>query len=139
MKLNRTRQASAVIRLVPMIDVLMILLVFFMVTSTWLNLRMIPLAAQADAPAPARAGPAPSASTLLIRLDAAGQALLRGQPIAANALAELLRSRREADPALSVVLLPSGQASNQDLVSLLEITTEAGIERLRIVRMGEAQ
>ena len=138
MKLTRTRQAGAVIRLVPMIDVLMILLVFFMVTSTWLNLRMIPLAAPANAPSAASAGSAANASTLLIRLDPSGQALLRGQPIGPAALAELLISRRDADPALSVVLLPSGEASNQDLVSLLEITTQAGIERLRIVRMGEA-
>ena len=42
LSLTRPSRPRALISLVPMIDVMLILLVFFMVTSTYLNLDMIP-------------------------------------------------------------------------------------------------
>jgi biopolymer transport protein ExbD len=44
--LKRPRPPRALISLVAMIDVLLILLVFFMVTSTYLDLDMIPAVSQ---------------------------------------------------------------------------------------------
>ncbi|WP_172961064.1 ExbD/TolR family protein, partial [Oceaniglobus roseus] len=68
MRLQRSPRQAAAISLVAMIDVLMILLVFFMVTSTYLDLDMVPLAGTeapaASAPAAARGAPA----RLLVRL-----------------------------------------------------------------------
>ena len=43
MQLSRPRPAKTLISLVPMIDVMLILLVFFMVTSTYLNLDILSL------------------------------------------------------------------------------------------------
>ena len=148
MRLKQPGQARAAIPLVPMIDVLMIMLIFFLVTSTYLNLRMIPMAASTDAPETESpisgavsngSGAAAPSGTLLIRLDADGRALLRGQPVDHAALARLLTDRLAANPALNVVLLPSGRASTQNLVTLLDTTTSAGVRRLRVVRLGEGQ
>ncbi|RYH09340.1 biopolymer transporter ExbD [Tropicimonas sp. IMCC6043] len=138
MRLKQAVPASATIQLVPMIDVLMIMLVFFMVTSTYLNLRMIPMAEGTDAPATDAAPATGTASALLIRLDADGIPRLRGTPVRAPELKQVLEARLAETPALSVVLLPSGQASTQDLVSLLDVTTAAGVRQIRLVRLGEA-
>lgn len=123
-----------------MIDVLMIMLIFFMVTSTFLDLDMIPLVDGGEAPAeaPAAAGPAPAAASALIRLGADGRARLRGAVLDPAALRMELAARRAADPALSVVILPSGQASTQALVSVMEAVTGAGVSELRILRLEAA-
>ena len=82
MQIKRPTRPGPLISLVPMIDVMLILLVFFMVTSTYLNLDMIPAAkrgeAQTDAPT-ATEGSGAGAGTLLIRIGADGVPVLRGQ------------------------------------------------------------
>ncbi len=134
MKLKRRDLPPAAISLVSMIDVLMIMLIFFMVTSTFLDLDMIPLvdggAAQATT-----APPPPDAGTALIRLGPDGLARFQGAVQDGPALGAALAARLAADPGLSVVILPSGGASTQALVTLMEQVTGAGITRLRILRL----
>ncbi len=140
MKLKRASSGIAPIPLVPMIDVLMIMLVFFMVTSTYLNLRMIPIAQSQDAPPEAPTTATGSVSeTVLLRLDSDGTLRVRGAPLATEQLVGMLQQRLEQTPGLNVVLLPSGRASTQALVSLLDATTTAGVTRLRLVRLEAAQ
>lgn len=132
MTLTRPERARALISLVPMIDVLLILLVFFMVTSTYLNLDMIPATRQQDAPGTAQAG---VAAPLMIRLGADGQPVLRGKTLAADALNTLLRNRVAQDPGLQLVILPSGGAQTQALISLMDRATQAGVQRVRVIRL----
>lgn len=122
-----------------MIDVLMIMLVFFMVTSTYMNLRMIPVARSTEdalaGPDTAGGSPGAGSNTLLVRLGADGRVSLRGQSLSradlGGALAETLARR----PEVQIVVLPSARARTQDLVSLLDSATAAGATRLRIVRL----
>ncbi|NCO20421.1 MAG: biopolymer transporter ExbD, partial [Rhodobacterales bacterium] len=80
MHLSRPTGPRAAISLVAMIDVLMILLVFFMVTSTYLDLDMVPLAG-ADDSAAAPVVPQTPPMRLLVRLGAEGAAHVRGQVV----------------------------------------------------------
>ncbi len=137
--LKRPGHPRALISLVPMIDVMLIMLVFFMVTSTYLNLDMIPAAARsnstpAPAPTPAVGTGAPRA-TLLIRLGADGIPVVGGRALSGDALRALLRSRLTEAPLMQVLVLPSGAARMQALVSVMDIATQAGARRLRVVRL----
>lgn len=139
MKLRQRDTPPAAISVVSMIDVLMIMLIFFMVTSTFLDLDMIPLVDGGEtAAAPTTAAPAGPGAALLVRLGADDQPRLRGAPLAGPALTAEVQARRRADPGLSVVLLPSGQASTQALVSTMEAVTAAGVTELRILRLEAA-
>ena len=131
MRLKRTHARRSLISLVSMIDVLMILLIFFMVTSTYLNLDMVPMAESADQPA----GAAPGGTAVLIRLAADGVAHVQGQPLDAAALTVLLKARLAVDPATPVIVLPSGAASTQALVAVMDVATQAGAAGLRILRL----
>lgn len=133
LSLRRPRPARAPISLVPMIDVLLILLVFFMVTSTYLDLDMIPAMAQSEAPATA-AAPQPGTS-LLLRLGADGQPTMQGRGLDPASLNALLHDRLADDPGLQVILLPTGGATMQALVSVMDQVTIAGVTRLRVVRL----
>jgi biopolymer transport protein ExbD len=132
--LNRPHQARALISLVPMIDVMLILLVFFMVTSTYLNLDMIPAVRQQDqAPNPVESEQA--AGTVMIRLGANGDVAIQSRVISDQTLEKILRQKLIDEPLTQVVVLPSGSAKTQSLISVMDIATRAGVVRLRVIRL----
>lgn len=133
MRIRRSNTRTAQISLVSMIDVLMILLIFFMVTSTYLELGMIPMAEQRDDPA--RQPVAASGGTLLIRLGPDGVPRVQGQPQTPQALTALFAAHMATAPAAPVMVLPSGNASAQSLVTVLDLATLSGVQNLRILRL----
>ncbi|MFK7837116.1 MAG: ExbD/TolR family protein [Sulfitobacter sp.] len=137
--LRRPRPARALISLVAMIDVLLILLVFFMVTSTYLDLDMIPAVAPEQTASQPSTTSADPAVPLLIRIGAEGQPVVRGQVLSLIALDELLRTRLEAAPASPVMILPTGVAKTQSLVSVMDVATRAGVRNLRVIRLEARQ
>ena len=134
MQLARANPPKTLISLVPMIDVMLILLVFFMVTSTYLNLDMIAMVETSDE-APATTA-APSETTpLIIRLSSDGVPVIRGQRHTPATLTQAIKTKLADDPLASVVLLPSGAANTQALVSVMDTATIAGATRLRLIRL----
>ncbi|MEX0339956.1 MAG: ExbD/TolR family protein [Arenibacterium sp.] len=132
--LRRPARSGPLISLVPMIDVMLILLVFFMVTSTYLNLDMIPTVRQQDNNTATRAG-AGEGNTVMIRLAADGIPVVRGQALTPEALSQLLRSEMDQSALTRVLVLPSGAATTQALISVMDIATRAGVQRLRVIRL----
>lgn len=135
MQLKRSNTRTTQISLVSMIDVLMIMLIYFMVTSTYLQLGMIPMADQRDDPAPAALPSAATGGTLLIRIAADGVIRVQGQPQTDAGLTALFTTHLVTSPTAAVMVLPSGNASTQALVSLLDLATRAGVQNLRILRL----
>ena len=131
--LKRPARSGPLISLVPMIDVMLILLVFFMVTSTYLNLDMIPAVRQQEAGAPA--APSGIGETVMIRLGSDGIPAIRGQGMTPEGLGAYLRDTLARDPLSQVVVLPSGVASTQALITVMDTATRAGAVRLRVIRL----
>jgi biopolymer transport protein ExbD len=123
-----------------MIDVLLILLVFFMVTSTYLNLDMIPAVQRADDPAIADPQLTETAGApMMIRIGSDGIPTVRGEGLAVPELETLFLSRLQDTPALRVLILPSGAADMQSLVSVMDAATRSGVTNLRVVRLEVAE
>jgi biopolymer transport protein ExbD len=140
-QLSRPRTPPRLISLVSMNDVLLIMLVFFMVTSTYLNLDMIPVAQSSDEPRPLTQS-TPSESTdikvpLMIRLGPDGAPYLRGQRASFAVLRDRVLDHVSVDPKGAVLILPSPRADTQSLVALMDVLTRAGVERLRILQLAE--
>jgi len=138
MQITRPKGPRATISLVAMIDVLMILLVFFMVTSTYLDLDMVPLAGADGAAAeanPPETGPDPLPARLLVRLGSDGAGYVRGRALEATALSAMVAGRLAETPALEVLVLPSGQADVQALATLMDALVAGGATRLRLIRL----
>lgn len=132
--LRKTRRAGPLISLVPMIDVMLILLVFFMVTSTYLNLDMIPAVQQqssaSETPAlPGRAG------TVLVRLAADGVPVAQGQRHSQSSLGAMFEALISDAPLTQVLILPTGATRTQALISVMDTATSAGVTRLRVIRL----
>lgn len=132
MMINRPSRPRALISLVPMIDVMLILLVFFMVTSTYLNLDMIPAVKPSEGTA---ASPQSPAGTLMIRLGADGVPVLRGTGLDQDTLRATLASSVAEEPLTQVVILPSGAAQTQALITVMDSAALAGVTRLRVLRL----
>ena len=92
--LVRRAQPRRLISLTPLVDVFLILLVFFMVTSTYLDLNMIPAITPDDETATSSgSGSSGDESSVLIRIGADGQAVLRGRTMSPDDLIEASRAR----------------------------------------------
>ncbi|KIC32416.1 ExbD/TolR family protein [Leisingera sp. ANG-S5] len=137
MMINRPARPRALISLVPMIDVMLILLVFFMVTSTYLNLDMIPAVKPSEATA--AGSPQTPVGTLMIRLGADGVPVLRGSALDSETLQATLTSAVANEPLTQVVILPSGAAQTQALITVMDAAALAGVTRLRVLRLEAAQ
>lgn len=137
MNLKRSAPAGALISLVPMVDVMLILLVFFMVTSTYLNLDMIPALRPSEDGA-AQASVAPEGS-VMIRIGADGAMVLQGTALDATALGQRLRQELAEEPLMQVLILPSGAAPTQALITVMDAAAMAGVQRLRVLRLEPRQ
>lgn len=126
---------SRAISIVSMIDVLMILLVFFMVTSTYMDLRMMPMAERSDASAPATGGAGQEGGMLLLVLGRDGSVRQGGRVLSPADLADLVKDRLATNPAGGISVLPSGQADTQALVALLDTLTQAGAAKVQVLRL----
>lgn len=142
MRLNRKKRVGMIISVTPLVDVMMILLIFFMVTSTYLDLDMIPLVG-GDRPAGGQSAPPPvtvaqvaESTSLLVRLSADGAVYVSGQPVSLSALSSVIQVRVSTRPSTPVLVLPSGAATTQSLVSLMDAIANAGARNVRVVRLS---
>ena len=139
MDLRRRPRGGRLISLVPMIDVMLILLVFFMVTSSYLDLDMVPMLERQDDSATApRVANAEANGPLFVRIGPDGALRVGPRSLDLAGFAGLLGDRLTADAGLQVLILPSGHAPTQALVSVMDAATRAGVQRLRIVRLSGA-
>jgi biopolymer transport protein ExbD len=136
-RIRRAPPTRSGISIVSMIDVMIILLFFFMVTSTYLDLDMVPAVEHSNEPAPAEANAAagPGGTTVLVRITADGSAAIGGQVLTPDALASMIRDRLARDPLTPVIILPSGGADMQALITVMDTLTTAGAVRLRVIRL----
>ncbi len=140
MRLNRKKRVGMIISVTPLVDVMMILLIFFMVTSTYLDLDMVPLvggdrAAGEQSTAPTVTGNQTDSTSLLVRLAADGSVHVSGQSVSLAGLSSVIKVRVTTRPSTPVLVLPSGAATTQSLVSLIDAIAEAGARNVRVVRL----
>ena len=116
------------ISLTPLIDVVFILLVFFMLASSFLDWRSIDL----NAPAQTAAGPALEGALLVeIRPD---RLLLSGEAVSLDLLTSRVAERVEAKPDQRVVVKSTAGVPLQNAVNVLDRLTEAGVAQLSLTR-----
>ncbi len=135
--LARPNRRIRAISLVPLVDVLLIMLVFFMVTSTYLDLDMLPVSEASDPAAASDPGPQTrgEAGTLFVRISADGGLVAAGQRLDLDGFGALVGERLAAGEDLRLLVLPSARAGVQALISVMDRATLAGVTQLRIVRL----
>ena len=128
MKLERPARRRARIEIIPMIDVVFFLLIFFMMASLSMTVYRglpvnLPRASTGDA------APAESASVTVTR---DGQTYLDRRAVSREALGARLRDLVGANPRLAVVITADEAVSHGRVVDVLDEIRIAGVSRMAI-------
>ncbi len=124
---DRRARRRTPISLTPLIDIIFILLVFFMLASSFHDWRRIRL----DPPAPAATSPSGAGETMLVAIRPDGLRLA-GRPIGRAALLDRVAVRLARHPAQAVVIRPARGVVVQDVVGLLDALAARGVRRLSL-------
>ncbi len=120
----------AVIGLTPLIDVVFILLVFFMLASSFLDWRAIDLKAPAAAVAAAGTG---MEGALLVEVRQDG-VRLSGERLSTGALEARVAERLAESPERRIVVRPAAGLELQRVVTVLDALEAAGARELSLSR-----
>ncbi len=124
------RRSSARIEIIPMIDVMMFLLVFFVLIST----NVLPaLGLHVALPKSGNPDHVPATKRVTLTISAPGQLYLDGDPVTEPALPARLRSLQTPTTRLAVVIAGDKAANMQALVSVLDALKAADIQAASIV------
>lgn len=128
MQLNDWQPRRSGIGLTPLIDVVFLLLIFFMLASTFLKFSAVPLSG-------ARGGG--SAGTIkelaLVQVRAADDLSVNGTPVTLAGFAAHI-DRLLASGVTRAVIQPANEATVQDLVRVLEIAKTTRLQSVVVVR-----
>lgn len=124
------RERHARIEIIPMIDVMMFLLVFFVLIS----INVLPaLGLKVTPPSSAQPDKIVERTRVTIGIDRDGNTFLDGQPVSLPELPERLRGRASENKPLAVVISGDEAAGLQKLVSVLDALKAAKIANASIV------
>ena len=124
----RSRRQRTLIGLTPLIDVVFILLVFFMLASSFQDWRRIEL----DTPARPVAGVAAMEGALLVEIRPNG-VRLSAEPVSLGALVSRVGRRVAAQPGLRVLVKPAPGVVLQEMIRVLDALAAAGATGMSLV------
>jgi len=120
---RRDLVADAAIDIAPLIDVVFILLIFFLVTATFTR------DAGVDIERPrAAVTRAVESDVVRVHLAASGDLYVEGQRVSADQMRERLKARTAGSRAKAVVIVPDRSASAGRLIEVMDAARLAGVE-----------
>lgn len=131
MQIQRSLPRKRLVSLTPLIDVVFILLLFFMLASSFVDWRVIGL----NLPAGEIADSAEQ-ETLVIGVSRAGKLYLNGAAVTLEGLGDRLRPALARDPAQPVVVQPEADVLLQRIVAVLDQLAAVGVRNLALQRDG---
>ena len=118
---------SHVLNLTPLIDVLLLLLIFFMVTSTFVETPAI----EFKLPRVSEAGTARMSPTVIV-VDADGGIYVEGRQVDVEALRDYLERARVTDePESSLVVKVHRDARYERVVQVMSLASASGFDRIQ--------
>ena len=129
MNFRQLRRPEVSINLTPLIDVVFLLLIFFMVSTSFSELTQLVV----DLPE-AEGIPASADNTLLLVVDVQGNMTLDGEPVPndANSLSAALRQRLGGNTDIPVTLSADAMTPHQYVVTAIDVAAQLHITRLTI-------
>ncbi len=128
---SNDEEMISAINITPLVDIFLVLLIIFMITSSVIDQREIAL----NAPKAANAGTqAPKAAGLIIDKD--GNTYLDGEALDTAAIAAILRAKSASDPEFQVLIGADRDLKYQSVVDVIDLVRGAGISKyaLKVVR-----
>ena len=126
------------INLIPMIDVLLVILIFLMVTTTFSQFAEL----QINLPTAQAEKPEDKPAVINVAVDASGHYVVNGKAFVGQnvvSLSELLRNAASTagkDP--SVIISADANATHQSVINVMEASRQAGLSRITFATQSQA-
>ena len=127
MKRKFRMEDEAEINITPMLDIVFIMLIFFIVTTSFVKETGLEVARPTSAPPPALQqdkGP------IVVRIDSSGMISVKGRPLEQLALPANLQREKAEKPTSPLIAHP--QADTEALVAVLDAARSVGIESVNV-------
>lgn len=125
MELRAKRKRSLILNVTSLIDVMFILLLFFMVSTTFLDVPAIKLELpKAQNAEPVRQEP------VVLYIDASGRLFLNDEPMDMALLGSALQNKFRDSADKAVILKADSRVSHGDVVGVMDVIKGAGAKRL---------
>ncbi len=126
-RLSGDDEGMTEINILPLVDIILVVLIIFMVTTSYIvspSIKVtLPDAATGDATAP---------SSLAITVTSAGQLLLDGNPVTEPELRAAVRAARAADDQVVCLVAGDRDARHGDVTHLIDLVKQEGVARFAI-------
>ncbi len=129
MKFYTRKRRSPVVNIIPLIDILVILLIFFVTTSTFKK-RQPQLEINLPEAKTASVAAAASTEPLVLRVKSAEELTLDDRPVTTQSLAEALKAARAQQPDRPVAMQADRAAPFGVVVQVLDALKQAGIKNI---------
>ncbi len=123
------RRSPLILELTPLIDVVFLLLLFFMVSTTFVQ---EPSAIEVDLPQSSAAALVPSGSDTEILLGADGRVVIAGKVTDLATLKDELRRIAREDPSTQVVVRGDKTVAYQQLIDIMSLAQEEGLTQFSL-------
>ena len=127
MQFRRPNKPNVGINIAPLVDVVFLLVIFFAVSTTFLETAGLKLELPASSSSAER-----ESESLTVQLTADGQLALEGELMEASALRERLADALEASERKIVILRADTHTEHGEVVKVMDLIREAGAEGLTV-------
>ena len=129
MNFRQLRRPEVSINLTPLIDVVFLLLIFFMVSTSFSELTKLVV----DLPE-AEGMPASAEAAMLLSIDATGNMTLNGAPVPNDTLglSAAMRDYLRGNTDIPVTLSADAMTPHQFVVTAIDVAAQLNLERLTI-------
>jgi biopolymer transport protein ExbD len=124
---QETDDAIVQINVVPLVDIMLVLLIIFMLTASFISTPSVPV----NVPKSYTSNPTAPASQALV-LTLKGEIYYQNKKIDKDQLASLLKEAFALNPELRVVLSADAAVTHGKVVELLDIVRQAGITKIAL-------
>jgi biopolymer transport protein ExbD len=126
------------INLIPMIDVLLVILIFLMVTTTFSQISEL----QINLPSAQAEKPQDKPATINIAVDSAGRYVINGKPFIGkevDVLSVELKRAAGTGPEPVVVISADATTTHQAVINVMEAAREAGLSKITFATQAQTK
>lgn len=135
MRFKRNRQEEIRLGIAPLIDVVFLLLIFFMVTAHF----DVASGVQIRLPKVAQKTFLPKEQKITLVIDPYGKTYLKGQPIDREALRTTLKDLVREEGLLNIILQADKETKHGRVVEIMDLAKTSGVQTILIAARWDAE
>ena len=120
------------INITPLVDIILVLLIIFMVTATFIAAPSI----KVDLPRATTGEPTPISNIALV-IDTGGKLYLNGKPVTEDKLTQFIRAERRAGKQLNAIIGADKMVFHGRVIHIIDLLKREGVGKFAINVEGE--